>query len=95
MSLLFEVLTVLRKLTDLNLQVQHADLETKHMSVTAILNMISMVFNFKTQETLLDMLLIILFSVQIQNPETVAINTSFLNLGVCSETWLFENLADS
>ena len=85
-SLLFRVLTVSRKLTDLNLQVQYVNSETKHMSMMAILNVVSMVFNFETQETLSDMLLIILFSVQIQNPETVTINTSTLNLSVCSET---------
>ena len=85
-SLLFETLTVLREFTDLNLQVQYVSLKTKCMSMMTILNVVSMVFNFKTQETLSDMLLIILFSVQIQNSEIVAINTLFLNLSVCSET---------
>ena len=93
-SLLFEVLTVSRELTDLNLQVQHVSSETKYMSAVTILNVISMIFNFKTWETLLNMLLVILFSVQIQNSETVTINTSFLDSDVCSETWLFKNLAD-
>ena len=94
-SLLFKALTVSRKLTDLNLWVEHAGSETKYMSIVTILDVISMIFNFKTWETLSDMLLIILFSVQIQNLRTVAIDTSFLDSGVCSETWLFKNLANS
>ena len=94
-SLLFRILMMLREFMNLNLQVQHADSETKHMSVMTILNVISIVFNFETWETLLNMLLIILFSVWIQNSETVTINTLFLNLSVCSETWLFKNLVNS
>ena len=94
-SLLFRILTVLKELISLNLWVWHADSETKHMSVMTILNVVSMISDFETQETLLNMLFIILFSVWIQNSETVMIDTSFLNSGVCSETWLFKNLADS